>query len=156
VHRRPRLTVVLLAAALALAAAGALTWWLSRPVQVTAAPQAADPACATLADRLPREVRDQGRVATSSDSPAVAAWGDPAVIWRCGVTPPGPTTDECIEVDGVDWVRRPLDDGSSFTTFGRDPAVQVLVPKAYAPEPLLLPVFSRVVAAVPQGDRRCS
>jgi hypothetical protein len=78
------------------------------------------------------------------------------VVWRCGVTPPGPTTDECIEVDGVDWVRHPLADGSSFTTYGRDPAVQVLVPDAYAPEPLVLPPFSKVVAALPQGEHRCS
>ncbi|KQX69575.1 DUF3515 domain-containing protein [Angustibacter sp. Root456] len=154
-HRRPRLTW-LLAAAVALAAVTAGTvWWLTRPLEVTAPVGAADPACAELAAKLPASVQGQPRVATSSDSPAVAAWGDPAVIWRCGVRPPGPTTDECIEVNGVDWVRHPLKDGQSFTTFGRDPAVQVLVPNAYAPEPLVLPPFSDVVAAIAQGEHRC-
>ena len=130
-------------------------WWTTRPLAVTAPSGGADPACSRLAARLPATVQRQGRVRTSSDSPAVAAWGDPAIIWRCGVTPLGPTTDECIDVNGVDWVRHPLADGSSFTTYGRDPAVQVLVPKAYAPEPLVLPPFSDVVSVVTQGERRC-
>ena len=30
-------------------------------------------------------------------------------------------------MNGVDWVAHPLADGTSFTTYGRDPAVQVLV-----------------------------
>ena len=135
----------------------AVVWWRTRPLQVSAPPGANDPACARLADSLPRSVRGQGRVATSSGSAAVAAWGSPAVIWRCGVAPPGPTTDECLNIDGVDWVASPLADGTSFTTFGRSPAVQVLVPRVpSSPDPLVLPPFSAVVAAIPQGDRRCS
>jgi len=156
VHRRPRLILIAaLAAVVALTAAGTAWWWLHRPVRVDPPTAASDPACTALARRLPATVQGNARVATSSDSPAVAAWGDPAVIWRCGVAPPGPTTDECIEVDGVDWVRHPLSDGQSFTTFGRDPAVQVLVPHDYAPEPLLLPPFSRAVSVLPQGTLRC-
>ncbi|GAB3600409.1 hypothetical protein GCM10027446_33610 [Angustibacter peucedani] len=155
-HRRPRL-ILISAAVLAVAAVAAVLWWRARPLQVAAPPGAGDPACAQLADRLPRTVRDAGRVPTSSSSPAVAAWGEPAVVWRCGVTAPGPTTDECLDVDGVDWVAHPLDDGTSFTTYGRDPAVQVLVPHVGgSPDPLVLPPFSRAVVALPQGDRRCS
>ena len=127
-----------------------------RPVDVAAPAGGADPACARLADRLPATLHGQGRRATTSASPAVAAWGDPAIVWRCGVTPPGPTQDECTQVNGVDWVRVPLRDGSSFTTYGRQPAVQVLVPRAYAPEPLTLPVLSTVVEQLPQGARRCT
>lgn len=149
--------IVPVVAFLALAAVAALLWWRSRPLEVTAPPGGGDPACARLAADLPPEVRGQARVRTSSGSAAVAAWGQPSVIWRCGVEPLGPTTDECLDVDGVDWVVRPLEDGTSFTTYGRDPAVQVLVPRiASAPEPLELPPFSRVVAQLPQGDRRCS
>ena len=127
-----------------------------RPVDVAAPAGGSDPACARLADRLPATLRGQARRPTSSSSPAVAAWGDPAIVWRCGVTPPGPTQNECTQVNGVDWVRVPLADGSSFTTYGREPAVQLLVPHAYAPEPLTLPALSGVVAAVPQGPHRCS
>jgi Protein of unknown function (DUF3515) len=126
------------------------------PVDVAAPPGGSDPACARLAGRLPATLHGQPRRATSTTSPAVAAWGDPAIVWRCGVAAPGPTQDECTSVDGVDWVRVPLADGSAFTTYGREPAVQLLVPKAYAPEPLLLPALSAVVRAVPQGPHRCT
>ena len=126
-----------------------------RPMQVRPAASSADPACAVLAGALPRTVAAQPRRATSPDSPAVAAWGDPAVVWLCGVAQPGPSTD-CMEVNGVDWVFEPLDDGTAFTTFGRDPAVQVLVPSVYAPEPLRLPALSAVVATLPQGSHRCT
>lgn len=130
-------------------------WWRGRPVPVSAPPAATDPACARLAERLPATVRRHGRVPTTSPSPAVAAWGRPAVVWRCGVSPPGPTSRDCLSVDGVDWVEVPLDDGTAFTTYGRDPAVQVLVPHDGSPDPLILPTFSAVVSTQPQGLRRC-
>ncbi|GAA1764996.1 DUF3515 family protein [Nostocoides vanveenii] len=92
---------------------------------------------------------------TDPADPAVAAWGDPAVIARCGLTPPGPTTDPCITVDGTDWIIRELSDGAAFTTFGTDPAVEVLIPRAYAPEPMLLTDFDAAVATLPTTGRRC-
>ena len=49
-----------------------------------------------------------------------------------------------------------LSDGARFTTFGTDPAIEVLVPKAYAPEPLLLPAFGPAAKALPQNGRHCS
>ena len=158
-HRRPYVRSAGLGlVGLVLVGLAVVGGWLvlrDRPVQVRPAVSAADPACATLAGSLPPTVAAQPRRATSSDSPGVAAWGDPAVIWLCGVLPPGPSTD-CLEVNGVDWVVERLDDGTAFTTFGRDPAVQVLVPRAYAPEPLRLPALSAVVATLPQGRRRCT
>lgn len=45
----------------------------------------------------------------TTTSQATAAWGDPsAVILRCGVPTPGPTTDRCVTVNGVDWVIKDL------------------------------------------------
>lgn len=95
------------------------------------------------------------RVPTTSDSPAVAAWGDPPVVARCGLTSPGPTQLDCISANGVDWVAQPMSDGIAFTTYGRDPALEVLVPRAYAPEPLMLGPFTDAAKAVPQGPHRC-
>ena len=83
------------------------------------------------------------------------AWGDPPIIARCGVPPIGPTTDQCIDVSGIDWVAHRLTDGVRFTTYGRTPAIEVLVPSAYQPEPLLLPALGAAAAASPQGGRRC-
>jgi hypothetical protein len=164
VHGRPHLTRRGLSAprvAVALAAAAAVTtgaFLLLRhqPVEIAVPDGGADPACAAMADRLPSRLLNQERVATSQSSPAVAAWGDPAIIWRCGVTPPGPTTQDCIAVNGIDWVVEPLDDGTGFVSYGRDPAVQVLVPETYAPETFALTALSSAVGTVPQNEHRCS
>jgi hypothetical protein len=127
-----------------------------RAVEVAVPAGGADPACAAMADDLPSGLLSQERVATAPSSLAVAAWGGPAIIWRCGVPPPGPTTQDCITVNGIDWIVQPLDDGTGFVTYGRTPAVQVLVPKKYAPETFALPALSAVVSQVRQGEHRCT
>ena len=118
------------------------------------APAAGAPVCATA--KWPTTVARQARAATDPDAGSVAAWGDPAVIARCGLDPLGPTTDDCVSVDGVDWVVRALSDGSVATTYGRDPAIEVLAPAAYGPVPLLLPAFTAVASSLPENGRACS
>lgn len=102
-------------------------------------PTASDPVCAEVLRALPDELSNAQRRSTNSQ--ATAAWGDPPITLRCGVTPPGPTTDRCISVTGadgasVDWVMAPLgtipEDTWQFTTYGRVPAIEVTVPVAYA------------------------
>jgi hypothetical protein len=109
-----------------------------------------------MADRLPTRLLGQQQTATSQASPAVATWGRPAIIWRCGVTLPGPTTEHCITVNGVDWVVTTLDDGTGFVTYGRVPAVQVLVPRRYEPETFALTGLTSAVTVVPQSEHRCT
>ena len=104
----------------------------------------------------PRSVSGHERVTTTPDDRSVAAWGDPAIIARCGLDPVGPTTQDCVTVDGVDWVVRPLSDGSVATTFGRDPAIEVLAPAVYGPVPLLLPAFGALARSLPENGRRCT
>ncbi|WP_322786070.1 DUF3515 family protein [Intrasporangium oryzae] len=96
------------------------------------------------------------RVATSPASASAAAWGDPAIIARCGLDALGPTTDPCVTVDGVDWVVRELSDGTAATTYGRDPAIEVLAPSAYGPVSLLLPAFAEAARALPTTGRTCT
>ncbi len=86
----------------------------------------------------------------------MAAWGDPAIIARCGLPALAPTTLACVTVDGVDWVVRTLSDGSSATTYGTDPAIEVLVPESYGPAPLELPAFAPAVRELPPNGRHCS
>jgi hypothetical protein len=117
---------------------------------------ASDPACATAAAKLPKTLLKADRRSTHPSSPALAAWGDPAIILRCGVEAPGPTPDHCETVDGIDWVVQDLSDGKDFTTYGRSPAVQVLVPKHYAPEEFALTALTSAVATIPQSEHRCS
>ncbi|NHA68161.1 DUF3515 family protein [Phycicoccus flavus] len=103
----------------------------------------------------PSTVSGLDRRATDPTDPAVAAWGDPAVVARCGVAAPGPTSTECLEVDGAGWIPEPLSDGTRFTSFGTQPALEVLVPSAYDPAPLLLPAFTAAAKALPRNDLRC-
>ncbi|MDN5791385.1 MAG: DUF3515 domain-containing protein [Micrococcales bacterium] len=111
------------------------------------------PVCATAA--WPPRIDDLSRVSTAPQSPAVAAWGSPPIIARCGLPSPAPTTDDCVTVNGVDWVIRSLSDGSSATTYGRDPAIEVLVPVDYGAVPMLLPLFADVAKALPTTGRHC-
>lgn len=125
-------------------------------VQVTTADHASDPLCGKAAEAWPGTVAGKGSVPTSAESPTVHAWGDPAIIARCGVTSPGATTDPCFDVSGVDWVGHQLSDGYRFVTFGRTPAIEVLVPHHYSPEPLVLGAFTKAASAIPQGAHHCT
>jgi Protein of unknown function (DUF3515) len=139
------LSVVLLASGLS----GCSSLDVAVPVDAGSTP------CRSAAAHWPKTVGGQARVPTSSSSAAVRAWGDPAIIARCGLPAIGPTTDTCLDVSGVDWVAHQLTDGVRFTTYGRSPAIEVLVPSAYKPEPLLLPAFGPAASAIPQGERHC-
>jgi hypothetical protein len=126
----------------------------NRAPEVALAAQASAPVCASA--RWPADVSGHGRVATQPDDGSVAAWGDPAIIARCGLDPLSPTTQDCVTVDGVDWVVRPLSDGSAATTYGRDPAIEVLAPGTYGAVPLLLPAFTAVARSLPETGRHCT
>jgi Protein of unknown function (DUF3515) len=141
---------------LVLGVAGGLLSGCSSLVEVFPPQHAAEcePATAQWPDQVggqdARGVDPNGGVKTDA-----AAWGDPAVIATCGWPALGPTDKECLDVDGVYWVVESLSDGVRFTTYGRDPAIEVLVPRAYAPEPLLLPAFGPAAKALPTNGRQC-
>jgi len=111
----------------------------SSAVSVPVAAHGADPVCADVVLALPAELASYPRRSTSSQ--ATTAWGDPAapIVLRCGVEPPGPTTDRCVTATdhagrSVDWIaiEGPTGAGGgatwTFTTYGREPAVEVTVP----------------------------
>ena len=114
------------------------------------------PVCRSVADHWPTTVGSHEPRVTAVQTRGVAAWGDPPIVARCGKQPPGPTTDQCLDVNGVDWILTELDDGAMFTTYGRDPALEVLVPDAYETSPLLLPAFGAAAEQIPQTLGRCS
>jgi hypothetical protein len=149
-HRHPPLRLVTPLTILALVGC-------SSAVQVRPFEGSDSPACRSVADRWPGTVGGQASRETAVQSRGVAAWGDPAIIARCGAPVPGPTEEQCLDVEGVDWVvTGRLEDGVAFTTYGREPAVEVLVPDAYAPEALVLPAFGDAVSVIEQGPHRCS
>lgn len=106
-------------------------------MSVPVAPHAADPLCADVVLALPQDLGAMPRLRTGSQ--ATVAWGEESdpVVLRCGVEPPGPTTDPCVTADdgaaSVDWVSVEDSDGTwTFTTYGRSPAVEVVVPASVA------------------------
>lgn len=143
------------ATGLLLVVAGGVLSGCSSAVSVSAVPPHVA-ACSRADAGWPHRVADHARRTVTPANPDAAAWGDPAVIATCGWPEVGPTTDPCIQVDGVDWVAHQLTDGVQFRTFGRSPVIEVLVPQAYAPEPLLLPAFSAAARALPATGRHCS
>ncbi len=153
-----RRLLVAAAGLLVLGVAGGVLYAVQSP-EVIAAP-AHVAACESPMSRMPRTVGGQRAgevtVAEGTDPRDVRQWGDPAIIATCGWPALGPTSEQCLDVDGVDWVAQPLSDGVRFTTFGRDPAIEVLVPSAYAPAPLLLPAFNPAAKALPTNNRTCS
>lgn len=110
-------------------------------------------ACTELTGDLPDQIADQEQRSTSPESPLTAAWGDPAIVLRCGVPRPAAltTTSQLVSVNGVDWLAEELTAGYVFTTAGRSPFVEVAVPDDYAPE--IGPVTELspfVAAAIPE------
>lgn len=134
-----------LAAALALVAIGSWLAGCGAPAATTApAPSASDPVCARVMQLAPAVLAGAEQRATTSQGSL--AWGDPPITLRCGVAPLPPTDERCITVAGpagpaVDWVVAENDDVAGvesergrfvFTTYGRIPAVEVVVPVEYA------------------------
>ena len=88
------------------------------------AENANDPACADVIVRLPDEIGELKRRNTNAQS--TGAWGDPAgVLLYCGIEPSGPTTDQCVSVNGIDWI---MDDSEAplfrFEAYGREPGLR--------------------------------
>jgi hypothetical protein len=122
-------------------------------VDVTAAKDAANPACAPMMVALPDAIGDAGLRKTNSQ--ATAAWGDPSrVILRCGVNVPGPTTDRCVSVNGVDWVIKEGDPIWTLTTYGREPATEILMDPDKISSATVLADLSAAAGKIP-STRNC-
>lgn len=125
-HPKPALPVRAARTALVGALAAFSLAGCSPAVDVTAAKDAANPACAPMMVSLPDAIGEARLRKTNSQ--ATAAWGDPSlVILRCGVNVPGPTTDRCVTVNGIDWVIKEGDPVWTLTTYGREPATEILM-----------------------------
>lgn len=139
--RAARRTTTILVASLTVAA-GSLLAGCATPVDVRPGVDAKNPVCAEVLRATPDEILGLERRTSSAQSST--AWGDPAVTLRCGVEVPGPSTDRCLSIelsDGqtMDWLNpeeevtsgntQPEDGGQwTFVSYGRDPAIEVVVP----------------------------
>lgn len=125
-------------------------------VDLAPAPDSANPACAPMMIALPDQLADQPLRETGSQG--TAAWGNPSkVVLRCGVNPPGPTTEQCVGVNGVDWVltqdpKKP--ETWTATTYGREPATEILFNQNEVASSTVLAQLSGAAGKIPQ-TRKC-
>lgn len=140
-------------ASLVLLAASVLTG-CAPTVALEPAEGANSPHCANMMVRLPETLQDLPRRSVNAQS--TAAWGEPvAVIVRCGLPTPPPTTLPCASVEGIDWL---LDDASAprfvFTSYGLDPATEVIVDSEVVSGTAVLRDLSRAVGSqsAPMGQ----
>ena len=121
-------------------------------VALEPADDAANPLCAEVSVRLPDFVDELALRSTNAQ--ATGAWGEPAsVILRCGVPVPAPTAElACVTVEGVDWLRDEADAPNYvFTSYGRDPAVEVIVDGTVASGFTALVDLAPAVGVLPQS-----
>lgn len=121
---------------------------------VQPADDAGNPLCAEMMVVLPPEISDQQKRQTNSQ--ATAVWGDPAqLVLRCGVTPPPPSTDPCVSVNGVDWLAKEGDEAWTLTTYGRVPATELVFDPNVIPSSTVLATLSSAASKIP-AERACS
>jgi len=101
---------------------------------------AAATACTRLVEALPGSVADLQRRPVDSSDEYAAAWGDPAIVLRCGVPSPEgfDRAAPCQETNGVGWFvpeEQITDQGAdvTMTTIGFEHNVEVFVPASYRP-----------------------
>jgi hypothetical protein len=132
----------------------------AQTVPFGAAPDAANPLCAEAIVRMPDVVNDDLQ-RRQTNSQGTAAWGDPSsALLRCGVPVPGPSTLLCFKVgsgdDVVYWLLDPTDDPKMvYTTYGREPATQVIVDREKATPGVVLLDVSKAVAYTKE-TRKCT
>lgn len=124
------------------------------PVTVAAPPpnSAADTPCTSLLGALPITLGTlSGRPARSTWT-YVAAWGEPAIVLRCGVPRPAALTPGSaalvVEVDGVNWLPIQQSGATVWTAIDRAAYVEVTVPKSYA-QPPLAPIADAIAKVLP-------
>jgi Protein of unknown function (DUF3515) len=133
-------------------------------INVSAGEDAGNPLCARVVLSVPDEVAGQPKVKASSQ--ATAAWGEAgqAITLACGVAPPEPTMQDCQSIDPLisglgtfDWITTQDENGWTFVTYGREPAVAVQVPTALGgsqPTAALIDL-ARAINEIPATSHSC-
>lgn len=123
------------------------------PIVVTAPPSDASTAapCTQVLRALPVQLGPLAprTVTPNPDSPFVTAWGDPAVVLRCGVNRPAKlvpgSADVVVLVGGVNWLPDQHTDDTVFVSIDRAVYVEVSVPRRASFQPL--PILGAAIAS---------
>ena len=149
--RRPTRKIAI--AAVVVAVAAGLTG-CTNAVAMSPAPSANAAACADVQVRLPAAV-DTKFDLRNTNAQSTAAWGDPEVaVYHCGVAVPTVSDLPCFSLGGVDWIRDDRGKQVVYTTFGRSPAVQVVIDSTKTTGQVVQDL-SAVVALLPKDGHTC-
>jgi hypothetical protein len=81
------------------------------------------------------------------------------VALRCGVGA-APPSSQCTTFNGVDWKVEGVQTGRPkqyvLTTYGRTPAVQVVLAPAANAQLVMPPISDAVASAIPHAAKRCT
>jgi hypothetical protein len=98
-------------------------------------------ACHAFIDDVPRRLAGEERRKVNPANSLAAAWGDPAIIVRCGVDVPAEFDEfaHCEIANGVGWfvpddVIADQEADVTFTAVGYRPIVAIEMPHGYRPE----------------------
>jgi hypothetical protein len=123
-------------------------------VTVTAPPPpdpATQAACVKVFAQLPVQLGSLSPRKTQTDSSFVAAWGNPAVVFRCGVGKPAALgtarAAQLVDVNGVLWQPDPQRDRTIYTAVDRRVYADVTVP---AGQDQPLPDLAPAIKALPE------
>lgn len=111
------------------------------PLQVEVPPVTpeADEHCPALMGLLPLDLAGQQSRPVQADSPFAYAWGDPAVVLRCGVDRPAGwvVTASAIQINGVQWYVDTTDPETTvWTAVDRPVYVEVRLPRGVDSAPV--------------------
>ncbi len=122
-------------------------------VNLEAAEDSNNPACAEVMVRLPDSVGDHQKRFTNSQ--ATAAWGDPAaVLLRCGLPEVTVSQLPCVTAGNLDWL---VDDSQApkyrFISYATTPAIEVVVDSDVASGVTTLETLEAAVTVLGQSKR---
>ncbi len=122
-------------------------------VNLEAAEDANNPACAEVMVRLPDELGEHEKRLTNSQS--TSAWGNPAaVLLRCGLPQVTISDLPCVTAGNFDWL---VDDSQApsyrFISYATDPAVEVVVDSDVASGVTTLESLEAAVGVIEQSKR---
>lgn len=122
-------------------------------VNLEAAGDSNNPACAEVMVRLPDSVGDHQKRFTNSQ--ATAAWGDPAaVLLRCGLPEVTVSQLPCVTAGNLDWL---VDDSQApkyrFISYATTPAIEVVVDSDVASGVTTLETLEAAVTVLGQSKR---
>ncbi len=122
----------------------------SSSLNVEPAPGSNNQFCIELGAILPVGLGGALLRGTHPLSPGTKAWGDPAIVLRCGVKAPEAysQTSQLLTVNNVNWYPEELQAGVRFTSIETSEFVEVSLPSEYDSTAEILTELSSAISSL--------